>query len=300
MMEPIDLETISADFSFQSRFTTVLGSKMHFVDEGQGDPILFLHGIPTSSYLWRNIIPQLSDTARCVAPDLIGMGKSDIPNIEYRIFDHIHYIEEFIKTLDLKNITLMVHGWGSVVGFDIAMRNPERFKGLAFLEAHIRPVTDWSMVSLPVQELATVLSAPDGGYDVIMNSNYFVNKVLPGGVLRKLTDEEMDHYREPFTRNNACKPLWQYLQDLPLGDGPKEVVDLIANYSKKLQLSSLPKLMMYAIPGYITTISTVEWAKLNLPNLTMVDVGDALHYAQETNPVKIGTELKNWYKDLGK
>lgn len=298
MIDPIDLSSISADYPFESKYIEVLGSKLHYIDEGQGDPILFLHGIPTSSYLWRNVIPTLSPHARCIAPDLIGMGKSDVPNIEYRVFDHIHYIEEFITTLDLKNITLMVHGWGSVIGLDIAMRYPERFKGIAFLESHIRPVTDWSMVSLPVQELSVVLSAPDGGYDVIMNSNYFVNKVLPGGVLRKLTEEEMEHYRAPFLRPNACKPLWQYLQDLPLGDGPEDVVDLISGYSKKLQLSNLPKLMMYAVPGYITTISTVEWARDSLPNLKMVDVGDALHYAQETNPVRIATELKQWLKSL--
>lgn len=298
LMDAIEESSISHEFPFESKYVSVLGSRIHYVEDGRGDPVIFLHGIPTSCYLWRNIIPALTSSARCIAPDLIGMGKSDIPNIEYRVFDHINYIEAFIEALNLKNITFVLHGWGSVIGFDIAMRHPERIKGLAFLESHIRPVSNWSMVSLPVQEMAVVLSAPDGGYDVIMNSNYFVNKVLPSGVLRRLTEKEMEYYRAPFLRPGACKPLWQYLQDLPLGDGPKDVEELITNYSKKLHLSNIPKLMMFAVPGFITTISTVEWARDNLPNLTLVDIGDALHYAQETCPVRIGVELKKWYKKL--
>lgn len=298
LMEAIEESSISPEFPYESKYISVLGSKIHYIDEGNGDPIIFLHGIPTSCYLWRNIIPALSSTARCIAPDLIGMGKSDLPNIEYRIFDHIRYITAFIEELNLTNITFVLHGWGSVIGFDIAMRFPEKVKGIAFLESHVRPVTNWSMVSLPVQEMSVVLSAPDGGYDVIINSDYFVNKVLPSGVLRKLTEQEMDHYREPFLRPGANKALWQYLQDLPLGNGPKDVVDLITNYSKQLEKSPIPKLMMFVVPGFITTISTVEWARDNLPNLTLVDIGDALHYAPETHPVRIGIELKKWYKTL--
>ncbi|MEM1244330.1 MAG: haloalkane dehalogenase [Pseudomonadota bacterium] len=289
---------ISCEFPYKANFIEVLGSKMHYVDEGEGDPIVFLHGIPTWSYLWRNIIPFLSKSARCIAPDLIGLGKSEKPNIAYRIFDHIRYITEFIDKLGLKNITFVVHGWGSIIGFEYARQHEQNIKGLAFLESHIRPVTDWSMVSLPVQELSTVLNTPDGGYDVIMNSNYFVNKVLPSGVLRKLTEEELQHYREPFMKTGSCKPLWQYLKDLPLGNGPNDVVELIANYSQWLQLTNLPKLMLYAVPGFITTISTVQWARDHLSKLILVDVGDALHYAQETKPDVIGEEINNWYKSL--
>lgn len=298
LMEPTKSNSISADFPYESKFASVLGSNIHYIDEGQGNPILFIHGMPTSNYLWRNIVPILSPYARCIAPDLIGMGKSDLPNIDYRVFDHIDYIEAFINELNLTDITFVLHGWGSVIGFELAMRYPERTKGIAFLESHVKPVVDWSMISLPVQELSVVLSAPDGGYDVIMYSNYFVNKVLPSGVLRRLSDVEMQHYREPFNRIGGCKPLWQYIQDMPLGDGPKDVVDLITNYSKKLEVSTIPKLMMFGVPGYVTTIATVQWARDNLPNLTLVDVGDALHYAQETNPVRIGSELKNWFKRI--
>jgi len=290
--------TISADFPYQPNFVDVLGAKMHYVDHGSGDPVVFLHGIPTSSYLWRNIIPYLAEDARCIAPDLIGLGKSAKPNIGYRIFDHIRYIDELINQLNLENITLVLHGWGSLIGFDYARRYSEKIKGIAFLESHIRPPSDWAMVSLPIQELSTILNTPDAGYDVIMNSNYFVNKVLPSGVLRKLSEEEMNHYREPFRQSGSALPLWQYLQDLPLGNEPKDVIQLISDYSKWLQLSKLPKLMMYAVPGFITTISTVQWAKDHLPNLSLIDVGDALHYAQESKPDEIGEALQEWYCHL--
>lgn len=289
---------ISELFPFESKFVEVNGSKMHYIEEGEGDPILFVHGVPTSSYLWRNVIPHMRQVGRCIAVDLIGMGKSDKPDIDYRVFDHIEYFNGFIEQLGLKNLTLVMHAWGSLIGFDYAMRHEDNMKGLAFLEAHIRPVTDWEKVSLPVQELAKLLETEDGGYSVLMNSNYFVDRVLPGGILRQLTDTELAHYREPFSEAGTRRPLWQYLQDLPLDDGPQDVVDLITNYSNKLQTSQLPKLMLYAVPGFNTTMETVQWAKKQLPNIELVDIGDALHYAQETNPVTIANTVADWYAKL--
>jgi haloalkane dehalogenase len=131
-----------------------------------------------------------------------------------------------------------------------------------------------------------------------MNSNYFVNKVLPSGVFRKLSEEEMQNYLAPFKEPGSCKPLWQYIQDLPLGDGPEDVIELIKNYSQVLQCSEIPKLMLFAVPGFNTTINTVHWAKDHLPNIEIVDIGDGLHYAQETSPTKIGFVLKRWYNAL--
>ncbi len=289
---------IAVEFPYQSNYINVLDSNMHYVEQGQGDPILFIHGIPTSCYLWRNIIPYLSQYGRCIAVDLIGMGKSDKPDIDYRVTDHIHYIETFINELNLKNLTLVMHGWGSVVGFDYAMRNEHNIKALAFLEAHVRPAKNWEMISLPVQDIASVLNSEDGGYDVIMNSNYYVNKVMPSGVLRQLSDEEMAVYQEPFISPGSTKPIWQYLQDLPLGKVQSNVVDLIQRYSERLTQSKLPKLMLYAVPGFITTMDTVSWSRENLPNLQLVDIGDALHYAPESNPHLIGMQLREWYSQV--
>jgi len=131
----------------------VLGSNIHYVEQGQGDPIVFLHGMPASSYMWRDVIPKLAGSARCIAPDLIGMGQSDKPDIEYTVFDHIKYIEKFIEELGLENMTLVLHGWGSVIGLDYAMRHPEKIKAIAFYEAHLAAFQDWSHLSLPLQEL---------------------------------------------------------------------------------------------------------------------------------------------------
>ena len=289
---------IDTEVTSPSHYVEVLGSKMHYIAQGEGEPILFVHGIPTSAYLWRNVIPQVADLGRCIAVDLIGMGKSDKPDIEYSVFDHCRYLAAFIEALNLKNVTLVLHAWGSVIGFDYAMRYESNIKALAFVEAHIRPAVSWEMVSLPVQELTSLLELPDGGYDVVMNSNYFVNKVLPNGVLRQLSKAELDHYLAPFSQPGSCKPLWQYLQDLPLGNEKTAVVDLISDYSTRLIKSSVPKLMMYAIPGFITTVDTIQWARDNLKELSSVDIGDGLHYPQESNPQRISSELANWYAKL--
>ncbi len=275
----------------------VFGSKLSYLEQGSGAPMLFLHGVPTSSYLWRNIIPALENEARCIAPDLIGMGNSDKPDIEYTIFDHIKYIEAFIDQLDLKEITLVLHAWGSVIGFDIAMRRPELFKGIAFIESQIRPMVDSSMVSLPMHEINALVNNIEEGKHLVMDSTYYVDQILPAGVLRHLTDEEMQEYRRPFLKPGSCKPIWQFLLDLPKGCRQTPVLDLITNYSEKLQHSDIPKLMMFAVPGFNTTIDTVQWAEQHLPNLTLVDIDEGLHYPQESNPELIASELKQWYED---
>jgi haloalkane dehalogenase len=277
-----------------SHYLEVLGSKMHYLEAGKGDPILFIHGMPTSSHIWRKILPFLSDRARCIAPDLIGMGKSDKPDIDYRIFDHIRYIEKFIEKMGLNNITLVLHGWGSLVGFDIAARHPEKIKALAFYEAYIRPEEDWKMLSLPVQQFAALLSPQAASYQAIIKQNYLIEKLLPSGIIRPLSEEEMAVYRAPFPTPESRKPLWQYTQDLPLGQGPKDVIELISSYSKWLCESPCPKLMFYAMPGFITTMDAVQWAKTHLKNLTLESIDDALHFGQEVYPEHFGTKLRQW------
>lgn len=277
------------------KFVSVKGSNMHYVDSGSGNPILFLHGIPTSSYLWRHIIPALSSKARCIAPDLIGMGQSDKPDIDYRVFDHIAYLEAFIDALELKNITLVLHGWGSVIGFDYARRHPTNVKAIAFYEAHLQPVTDWAQLSLPVQQFATLLNRPGASYRAVVLQNYFIEKLLPRSVIRELTDEEMSYYRAPFPTPESRKPLWQYVNDLPLGKGPDDVVKLIQQYSDWLQKTNIPKLLLYAIPGFMTTIEDVRWAREHFPNTEVAALDDALHLAQESVPGQFSEALVKWY-----
>lgn len=285
---------ISAHCDFASHYASIDGVKIHYYDEGAGDPILFLHGVPTSAYVWRNIIPALTPFGRCIAPDLIGMGKSDKPNIAYRVFDHIDYIDKLIEKLNLKNITLVMHGWGSVIGFDYARRHENNIKSLVFYESHLQPVTHASQLSLPVQQLASLLNRPGASYRAVVNQNYLIDRLLQTTVMRKLTDEEMAHYREPYSTPDSRKPLWQYVNDLPLGNGPEDVVQLIQAYSDWLQETPIPKLMLYAIPGFITTIESLQWARDHFKNLKLVELNYALHMAQESIPEIFSAELVKW------
>lgn len=286
-------ERISEKLSYPSKFIEVYGSKMHYIESGRGDPILFLHGIPTSCYVWRNVIPHLSSLGRCIAPDLIGFGTSDKPAIDYTVFDHIKYIDKFIEVMGLKKITLVMHGWGSVIGFDYAMRNEKNCKGLVFYEAFLRSENS-DDISLPFQEELLMLEDLENVNDFVMDGTSFVDRILPQNVMRELTEEEMNNYRRPFMQEGSGKPLLQYLHDLPKGDGKSKVDKLIADYSKKLVKSQLPKLMLYSVPGFITTIATIMWAKEHLPNLEIVDLGEELHLAQESNPQLIGESISVW------
>ncbi len=289
--------TISADFPYPSHYVDVFDSKMHYVEQGEGQPILFLHGVPTSSYLWRNVIPHLAPLGRCIAPDLIGMGKSDKPQIEYSVFEHIKYIEKFIETLNLRNVTLVMHGWGSVIGFDYAMRHEDNCRGLVFYEGYLRPFNGED-ASLPLQEQLHSLEQNEEVYDLITNTTYYIDKIFPQEMMRTLSEEEINHYREPFLSKGAGKPLQQYLKEIPWTGKTTKVNQLIENYSHKLTISKLPKLMLYSVPGFITTIATAMWAKEHLPNLEMVDIGEELHFAQESNPVLMGEAISVWLQGI--
>lgn len=282
--------TVSAKQPYPSQYVNVLGAKMHYIEAGEGDPILFLHGIPTSSYVWRNVIPHLTSLGRCIAPDLIGMGQSDKPNIEYSIYDHIKYIERFIEELHLKNITLVMHGWGSMIGFDYAMRHENNCKGLVFYEAFLRSMNEAEQDSFPLQEQLLNLPPFDGPS--------FIDKILAPLVMRDLSDEEMNHYREPFIDKNSGKPISQYIEELAQNNGKSNIDSLIANYTTKLTQSSLPKLMMYSVPGFITTIATVMWAKEHLPHIEIIEVGEEWHLAQESNPVLMGESISAWLQSV--
>jgi haloalkane dehalogenase len=294
----MNAQTVSSDFPFESHYVEVNGSKIHYVEEGLGDPILFLHGNPTSCYLWRNIIPYLAPVGRCIAPDLIGMGKSDKPDIEYRFFDHVRYVEGFIEQMDLKNLTLVIHDWGSALGFHYAMRNEGNVKAIAFMEAILTPVPSWEMFPLDFRKMFQGFRTPEVGWDMIVTQNIFVEQVLPGAVVRTLTEEEMNHYREPFKDAKSRKPVWRWPNEIPIEGEPKDVTETVEAFNRKLQESELPKLLFYAAPGGILPAPMVEWCKASLKNLKAVDIGPGIHFLQEDNPHLIGSELAKWYGAL--
>jgi haloalkane dehalogenase len=290
---------ISAEFPFESRFVEVEGSRLHYIDEGEGDPILFLHGNPTSSYLWRNVIPHLTPYGRVIALDLIGMGRSDKPDIEYRFFDHVRYVEGFIAALGLADVTLVVHDWGSGLGFHYASRHEENVKGIAFMEAIITPLSSWDEFPAGARETFQAFRTPDLGWEMIVNQNVFVEQVLPGAILRTLTDAEMDRYREPYLEPASRKPVWRWPNEIPIEGEPPDVVEAVAAYNMWLRETELPKLLFHATPGAIVPPPVVEWCRENLSSLKTVDLGAGIHFLQEDHPHEIGAELANWYRTLG-
>ena len=289
---------ISANFPFTANFVEVHGSRMHYVDEGTGDPILFLHGNPTSSYLWRNIIPHLTQSGRCIAPDLIGMGKSDKPDIGYRFFDHVRYLDGFIEALGLTNITLVIHDWGSALGFHYARRHPENVKAIAFMEALVMPTPGWEVMDEQSQQLFKAFRTPEVGWDMIVNQNMFVEQIIPGSIVRDLSEAEMDQYRAPFLDPKSRKPIHQWPNEIPIAGSPADVHEAVVAYNAWLQQTDMPKLLFYATPGAIIVEPLVGWCKQNLPNLTAVDIGPGKHFVQEDNPHLIGTELAKWVEAL--
>jgi haloalkane dehalogenase len=292
-----DDKEISAAFPFESKFIEVEGSTIHYVEEGTGDPILFLHGNPTSSYLWRNIIPYAAKVGRAIAPDLIGMGKSDKPDIGYGFFDHVKYIEAFIDQLGLQNITFVIHDWGSGIGFHYAARHESNTKALAFMEA-ILPMHTWEAFPEGARDLFKQFRTKDVGEDLLFKRNMFVENVLPGSVVRTLTDEEMDYYRRPYLEEASRKPIWRWPNELPIEGEPADVWEAALAYDEWLKRSDVPKILFHATPGAIMQAPLVQTLESTLKNLTTVDIGPGVHFVQEDNPHKIGEELAKWFQGL--
>jgi haloalkane dehalogenase len=297
MLKSNKFSEVSADFNYPSHYAEVFNSKLHYIEHGSGDPILLLPDIPASGYVWRNIIPFLAPLGRCIALDFIGMGRSDKPDIAYTIDDHIRYLNEFIRVKKLENITFVMHGFGSLIGLNYAMQNEDNCKGLVFYEAFLRPLQG-NDLSLPFQEQLLELHTQESPFSLAKGTE-LVDRILLQSMMCILTPEELKAYREPFEPQNpgsanAEKAFKQYLQELPRGDGRSWVDHLIASYSKKLTQSHLPKLLLYSVPGFITTIATIMWAKEHLPNLEVGDLGEELHYAQESDPALMGELMSAW------
>ena len=292
-----DLE-ISAGMPYESKFVEVEGSRIHYVEEGSGDPVLFIHGNPTSCYLWRNVMPHLASDARCLALDLIGMGRSDKPELDYRLVDHARYVDGFIAALGLERLTLVLHDWGSALGFHYARRHEENVRGIAFMEGIVRPLT-WDEWPRTVRGVFQQFRTPEVGWDLVVNRNAFVEQVLPGAIVRKLSDVEMARYREPFIEPAARRPVWRWPNEIPVDGEPADVTALVGEYSAWLGVSSVPKLLLHAQPGAILRKDLVAWCRDHVRNLTTVDIGPGLHFVQEDRPHEIGEALGTWYRGLG-
>ena len=294
---------ISADFPFEPHYIDVLGSRMHYIEEGCGEPILLLHGNPTWSYAWRNIIPHLSSLGRCIAPDLIGYGLSAKPPIDYRWSDHVRYVEEFIRLMGLRNIILVLHDQGSGLGFHYAMRHESNIRGIAFFEALVRPF-EWDNFSTP--EFRTMFRAfrtggvGGEGWKLIVDQNVFIEQLLPQASGRQLSEREMNFYREPFRNPDSRLPVWRFPRETAIGGEPGDVWDAVTEYSNRLRYSRLPKLMLYATPGALLTEEHVDWCQQNIRNLESIHIGPGIHFLEESSPKRIGQEVAAWIQRLSR
>lgn len=283
-------ESISSHDPYPRHRVQVLDSDMAYVDVGSGDPIVFLHGNPTSSYLWRNVIPHVEGRGRCLAPDLIGMGDSGKnPSGSYRLVDHARYLDAWFEALGLnKNVTLVVHDWGSALGFYWAQRHPERVKVLVYMEAIVRPLT-WDEWPEAATKMFKVFRSPDGEA-AVLQKNVFVERILPASVLRGLTPEEMEVYRRPYLEpGESRRPTLTWPRQIPISGEPADVVALVESYSTWLATSSIPKLFINADPGMILTGAQRELCR-TWPNQQEVTVS-GLHFIQEDSSVEIGQAI---------
>lgn len=279
----------------------VLGKTMAYVEMGEGDPIVFQHGNPTSSYLWRNIMPHLKDQGRCIALDLIGMGDSDKLGDSgperYTFKEHREYFDAAMIALGVNdNVTLVIHDWGSALGFDWANRNRDKVKGLCYMEAIVRPV-NWEEWPEAAKDIFEGFRS-DAGEDMILEKNLFVEAVLPGSILRDLTDEEMAVYRRPFLEpGEGRRPTLTWPRQIPISGKPAEVVRIAQDYSVWLSGSDVPKLFINADPGAILIGDQREFCR-SWPNQTEVTV-PGNHFLQEDSPHEIGEAIAEWRKSLG-
>jgi haloalkane dehalogenase len=284
-------------FPYPANYINVGGTSMSYIEAGQGDTILFLHGVPTSSFLWRNIIPHLATLGRCIAPDLIGFGRSAKPHIAYSVDEHLAYLEQFIAEMNLKNITFIMHGFGSLLGFHYAMQHEKNCKGLVFYESFLHSMRQ-EYLSLPFQEQIISLNnkhklEKDNHYELT-----FVDTMISQACIHPIAKEIMQQYRQPFLQAGATLPVVSYLNALSKDQADNKIDSLITAYSNQLTRSLLPKLMLYSTPGFITTMETVMWAKAHLPNLELIDIGEELHLAQETCPQLIGEAISVWLQAI--
>ena len=289
-----------ASMRYAKKRANVNGLEMAYVDEGRGDPIVFLHGNPVSSYLWRNVMPHLEGKGRLIAPDLIGMGDSSrLPKSgpgQYRFVHHREYLDKLLEQLDVrKNVTFVIHDWGSALGFHWAHRHPKVIKGIVYMEAIVRPMRweDWPEES----RNAFMGLRSEGGDEMVLVKNFFVDKLLPHAILRALDEVEMTEYRRPFVEpGENRRPTLTWPREIPLDGKPADVVKIVGDYANWLSTCDVPKLFINADPGAILIGNQREFCRA-WPNQTIVTV-KGHHFVQEDSPDQIGQALAEWYSKL--
>jgi len=289
-----------AAMRYEKKHAVIHGKRMAYVDVGSGDPIVFLHGNPTSSYLWRNVIPHLEGMGRCIAPDLIGMGDSEKldgsgPD-SYRFVEHRRYLHALLADLGVSsNVTLVIHDWGSALGFDWANQHRDAVKGIAYMEGIVQPVTweDWPKAAKDIFQAFR----SEKGEVMVLEQNLFIEAVLPTSIARKLSDAEMDEYRRPFAEpGEGRRPTLTWPRQIPIEGEPADVCEIVASYGQWLKKSPVPKLFINAEPGAILRGAPREFCR-TWPNQKEITV-KGIHFIQEDSADEIGAGIAEWLRDL--
>jgi haloalkane dehalogenase len=296
---------ISPALPYQKQRRRVLGREMAYVEVGAGDPIVLLHGNPTSSYLWRNVLPHLSPRGRCISPDLIGMGDSDkLPESgpgSYRFVEHRRYLDALLESLGVhERVTLVIHDWGSALGFDWANRHREAVKGIAYLEAIVRPQSwdHWDKIGPGLRPFLQALRS-EAGETMVLRDNLFIERLLPQAVLRPLSGEEMAEYRRPFAEpGEGRRPTLTWPREIPVDGEPADVAAIVAAYAEWLATSNVPKLFIKGEPGAILAVEANLDFVRRWPAQTEVTVA-GVHFLQEDAPDEIGRAIAGWMGALG-
>lgn len=288
-----------SDIELEKKSIEVLGRNMTYVERGEGSPIIFQHGNPTSSYLWRNIIPHLEDWGRCIAIDLIGMGDSDKLDDEgentYSYHVHKKYFNACLSELEIKNdITFVIHDWGSALGFDWAYENQNSIKGICYMEGIVKTISweDWPKDGKSIFQGFR----SDAGEDLILKKNLFIEAVLPGAVIRDLSETEMNVYRRPFLKEIERRPTLDWPRQIPIEHEPQEVYKIVEDYSSWMSINNIPKLFINADPGSILLGKQREFCR-KWKNQEEITVKGS-HFIQEDSPHDIGKAISNWYQKI--
>jgi haloalkane dehalogenase len=278
----------------------VRGSRLRYVEVGDGPPVLFLHGNPTSSYLWRNVLgPVARHGFRCIALDLIGMGGSGKPAIGYRLADHVAFLDAFLDAMELPPTVVVGHDWGAVLAVDLLSRRPDQVRALAFMEGHLHPIDRWSDMDPGGRELFGALRTPGVGERMVLGDNMFVEQVLPSGMAHHLTDEEWAAYRAPFLRPADRLPILSWVREIPIEGEPADVADLVARNQRVLVSASVPTLLLHGTPGAVVGAAEVRWCRTHCPAMAIADIGPGTHFLPEDRPDEIVAALVGWLPRTG-
>jgi haloalkane dehalogenase len=278
-------------------FIDVMNSTMFYEETGTGPAFVFLHGNPTSSYLWRHVVPAIGSPGRCLAPDLIGMGRSGKPDIPYRFADHAEYLDAWIEALRLDDVVLVGHDWGGALAFDWAARHPGRVRGVAIMETIIRPMT-WDDFPLGARPRYEMLRAPGSGEIKVLDENFFIEQALRATVLNGLSDEDLEEYRKPYPTRDSRRPLLEWTRAIPINGEPVDVVSRIEAYDDWLASSrDIPKLLL-TFDGPAETLmigpGMTAWCAANIVNLEIEGCGAARHVAPQDQPQAIAAAIVRW------